>query len=513
MYFRCVKKDREHHSMTKYTTLAQKTRIGVITDLHYTHPSLIVEKGKALDNYLRQDRKLLLESDAILRQSVTQLLQENVDIVFIPGDLTKDGERVSHHGVARLLQPLRRQGIKVLVIPGNHDINNPDAVSFHGDITRREATVSVDDFETIYTDYGYGDAVSRDEHSLSYVSEPVEGFRVLCIDSNKYDENKFISNGDKADFCVTHGAIRPGTMAWIRNEMKVAKILNKQIVAMIHHNVVEHFTHQGLFAAPYMVDNFTEVQKKFLEYGISVLFTGHFHSSDIARVGDPSGKYLYEIETGSLVTYPCSYRIVEVAGRTLDIETRYIEEIDYPLPGGKSLQTHARHTIEHGINEMLAGFVSENHHTFADYLPVWTRSFITIPNVRTLIELLMLNLSTQAVDMMLAHYSGNEELVENAAEQKERLLAGLDNFIRALAKASAGKFAGIVEKFIQRMAVIKKAKEAVAGIWNNKAVHRHEEGFAYYSVAVNDLRLTIELNPVKEETQITEQAHFSFSLY
>lgn len=497
--------------MTKYTRFVQKTRIGVITDLHYTHPSLIVEKGKALEDYLSQDRKLLLESDPILRQSVKQLLQENVDIVFIPGDLTRDGEKVSHHGVAQLLQPLRSQGIKVLVIPGNHDINNPDAVSFHGDVTHREATVSADDFETIYADYGYGDAVSRDEHSLSYVSEPVEGFRVLCIDSNKYDENKFISNGDEADCCVTHGAIKPGTMAWIRSEMQVAKILDKQIVAMIHHNVVEHFTHQGLFAAPYMVDNFTEVQKEFLEYGINVLFTGHFHSSDIARVEDSYGNYLYEVETGSLVTYPCPYRIVEVAGRKLDIETKYIEEIDYPLPGGKNFQTHARHTIEHGVNEMLAGFVSEYRHTFADYLPAWTRSFITIPDARTLTDLLMSNLSAQAVDMMLAHYSGNEELSEDAAGRKERLLAGFDDFIRALTKASAGKFAHIVEKFIQRMAVIKKAKEAVNGIWDNKAVHRHEKGLTYCSEAVNDLQMTIELDPVKE-TQITEYTHFSFSL-
>lgn len=498
--------------MTKYTTFAQKTRIGIITDLHYTHPSLIVEKGKALEDYLNRDRKLLLESDAILRQTVKQLLQENVDIVFIPGDLTKDGEKVSHHGVAQLLYPLRRQGIKVLVIPGNHDINNPDAVSFHGNVTHREATVSADDFEMIYADYGYGDAVSRDAHSLSYVSEPVEGFRVLCIDSNKYDENRFISNGDKTDFCVTHGAIRPGTMAWIRNEMLVAKILDKQIVAMMHHNVVEHFTHQGLFAVPYMVDNFTEVQKRFLEYGINVLFTGHFHSSDIARVEDSFGNYLYEIETASLVTYPCPYRIVGVAGRKLDIETKYIEEIDYPLSHGKNFQIHARQTIEHGINAMLTGFVSEYRHRFVDYLPVWTRSLITIPDARTLTNLLMSNLSAQIVDLMLAHYSGNEELSEDAAGRKERLLVGLDDFIHALSRTSTGKFAGIAEKFIQQMPVIKKAKEAVTGIWDNKAVHQNEEGLTYCSGAVNDLRMTIELNPVKE-THITEYTHFSFSLF
>jgi len=96
-----------------------------------------MEKGKALETYLNGDRKLLLESDALLRKTVQLLLQENPDVVLIPGDLTKDGELVSHLGVAELLKPLREKGIKVLVIPGNHDINNPNAVAFHGDRVQR----------------------------------------------------------------------------------------------------------------------------------------------------------------------------------------------------------------------------------------------------------------------------------------------------------------------------------------------------------------------------------------
>ena len=75
-----------------FAVKAQHARIGVISDLHYTHPALIVEKGKALDDYLQRDRKLLLESDALLRKSVENLLNENVNIVLIPGDLTKEGE-------------------------------------------------------------------------------------------------------------------------------------------------------------------------------------------------------------------------------------------------------------------------------------------------------------------------------------------------------------------------------------------------------------------------------------
>lgn len=472
---------------------AQTAKIGVISDLHYAHPALIVEKGKALDNYLSHDRKLLVESHAILQQTIQCLLRENVNIVLIPGDLTKDGEKVSHRGVAHLLQPLLDKGVKVLIVPGNHDINNPKAVSFHGDSILPVETVSAEDFEQIYKDYGFRTAISRDKHSLSYVSEPIDGFRVICIDACKYDDNTFISRGAEKDICVTGGTIKPGTMDWIRTEMQVAGILGKQVIGMIHHNVVEHFDHQGVFAAPYMVDDFKRVQAKFLDFGLNVLFTGHFHSSDIVRIDDVDGNYLYEIETGSLVTYPCPYRMIDLAGNSINIETKYIEEIDFQLPEGMNFQVYARKQIEVGFNEMLPGFIHEYHHTFHEYIPKWAKSFVTVPDASELIGLLMARLSPTAINMLLAHYSGNENAVENAEEHKQELLVNLDNLIDDLAKAFTGRFSGIAGKFIHRSDIMKKAKVAVASIWDNMIVEPGDASGIYIPQPVNDLHLALNM--------------------
>lgn len=475
---------------------AQTIRIGVVSDIHYTHPSLIVERGKALDDYLNSDRKMLLESEAILRQAVQLLLLEHPDIVLVPGDLTKDGERMSHLGVAALLKPLRDSGVKVLVIPGNHDVNNPDAVSFHGDTVRREATISAEDFADIYADYGYDRAVSRDAHSLSYVSEPVNGLRVMCMDACRYDDNRFISRGDGDDHNTTAGAIKPETMAWLRTEMQVAHILGKQVLVMMHHNVVEHFTHQGLFATPYLVDHFRDVQEKFIDYGINVIFTGHFHSSDISMVEGPNGSCLYEVETGSIVTYPSPYRIVEIAGDSLSVETKYIEEMDYPLAGEANFQTYARQTIEHGFREMFARFINDYHPALAGYLPRWARSFITIPDAAVLTEIVMTDLSDPAIEMMLAHYSGNEDQRADAASRKEEMIASLDHFIHDLTVASAGNFAGITERCIQRSPVIRKAKESITAIWDDHVGTRdgHRQTLVYGKA--DDLRLIIRLKPL-----------------
>jgi hypothetical protein len=45
-----------------------------------------------------------------------------------------------------------------------------------------------------------------------------------------------------------------------------------------------------------------------------MVFTGHYHAQDITVKNYPeNGKFVFDIETGSLVTYPCPYRIVNIS--------------------------------------------------------------------------------------------------------------------------------------------------------------------------------------------------------
>ena len=475
---------------------AQHARIGVISDLHYTHLALIVEKGKALDDYLQRDRKLLLESDALLRKSVENLLNENVNIVLIPGDLTKDGELVSHQGVAELLQPLRDKGVKVLVVPGNHDIDNPDAVSFHGDETRGVQSVTPARFKEIYNDFGFGNAISRDEHSLSYVNEPVDGLRVICIDACKYYDNTFVSRGAKSDSCVTHGSIKPETMNWIKTEVQVAKLLGKQVIAMMHHGVVEHFDHQSFFADPYLIDDFEWVQQSFMEAGLNVVFTGHFHASDIAKAEDDKGNYLYDIETGSIVTYPCAYRIINISENQLDIKTMLIDTIDYPLPAGMNFQEYAERMIDVGFNEMISALINEYHASLPSYLPKWLRQVVRFPDAEKFTNIVLSNLSPSAVNMLVAHYGGNEHEVENARKHKQELLTAIDNFVRELCKESVGSFSGIAETLILRSNTLKKTRLAVSSIWENAILSgkgSKKENIVLKN-SINDLNYLLTLN-------------------
>ena len=130
-------------------------KIAIISDLHVMAPELLVNDGPAFQDYLNGDRKMLRESAEILDTLVNDILDLKPDLVFVTGDLTKDGERVSHELVISQLHRLVDAGIQVLVVPGNHDINNPDAKIYDGDNTTPADTITRSEFADIYHDMGY----------------------------------------------------------------------------------------------------------------------------------------------------------------------------------------------------------------------------------------------------------------------------------------------------------------------------------------------------------------------
>ena len=202
----------------------QQLKIAVISDIHYIAPTLLkngAANGEAFQTYLNFDPKLIEFSDPILRKVIAQLKHDRPDIVLIPGDLTKDGEKLSHEAVARILQQLTDCGIKVFVIPGNHDINNPEAVAYNGNNTHPTPIIQARDFPKIYADFGYKNSLSSDANSLSYISQPYNGLWILAIDDCEYYDN--------TNTAIVAGNIKPGTMTWIREKLKEAKKNNTSL--------------------------------------------------------------------------------------------------------------------------------------------------------------------------------------------------------------------------------------------------------------------------------------------
>jgi len=326
----CEKQDRVTDRMPvpggindHYNFNPGELKIAVLSDLHYMDPSLLREDGSAFQMYLMQDRKLLAESSAILQEVVNELLIEKPDLVLISGDLTKDGELVCHQAVIKQLRILEANRIKVLVVPGNHDINNPDAVLFDGDNTEPVATVSPEQFRSLYADYGYGSAIARDPNSLSYISEPFKNLFVLAIDANEYYDNT-------SEYSVTAGNIKDATMEWITTQLAGLKSKKgKVVIGMMHHGVIEHFMGESVIFPDYLVDDRFTRADELMQAGLKVIFTGHFHGNDAVQLA--SGDLLLtDIETGSPVSYNSPYRIIDLIDNKMYVETKHITSIDYP---------------------------------------------------------------------------------------------------------------------------------------------------------------------------------------
>lgn len=293
------------------------TSFAVLSDLHYFHPTLGTDNpafAKMFWSY--QEIKMIRESADILAAAVQEIIALPVDFVLICGDLTKDGELASHWHLAMILNKISTSGKKVFVINGNHDINNIRACRYNGTTALRTATASPEQFVNIYKDHGYAAALKRDEHSLSYVAEPVPGLWLVVLDSclKKFGEE---------------GMLSPGTMKWVTETLDEARNRGKAVIGMMHHGVLEHYPGNKKYFAAYVLNNHLAAAELFSRHGLNIVFTGHFHAQDIALKQWPAreGKrFLFDIETGSLVTYPCPYRVVTVnhEQQVMHIESRYI---------------------------------------------------------------------------------------------------------------------------------------------------------------------------------------------
>jgi predicted phosphodiesterase len=307
-------------------------------------------------------------------------LVEKPDLVLISGDLTKDGELISHKGVIKQLKILTQNHIKVLVVPGNHDISNPDAKLFDGDNTFPVATITPENFTSLYGDYGYRNAIAKDPNSLSYVAEPLKGLRILSIDANEYYNNT-------PDYCVVAGNIKDATMEWIKSQLADAKEKKITVIGLMHHGLVEHFMGESVIFSDYLVSNWETRADELMQAGLKVIFTGHFHANDAVErtMGHLS---LTDIETGSPVIYDSPFRIMNLTHNKLYIKTEHIERIFYPGLNGVPF-----HDYEKSFS--LKGFEIQ-----ATYMLMSPPYYVS--------EELAAQIAPVFADAMLAHFAGDE---------------------------------------------------------------------------------------------------------
>ena len=411
----------------------QPVKIAIISDLHVMVPELLVNEGTAFEEYLARDRKMLRESVEILDTLIVSILELKPDLVLVTGDLTKDGERVSHEQVASQLERLTDAGIQVLVVPGNHDINNPDAKVFDGDTATSTDTITRREFAAIYRHAGYDTRSRRDPDSLSYCRDVTDNLSILAIDACMDRFNTFVSRGDARDHCKTSGHLEPSTQQWLVKQAEQATAAGRRVIAMMHHHLVPHFHMEETLASPYMVDDAGQLCQRLIEAGVHVIFTGHLHISDISQVNLQPGT-MVEIATAAAVGYPCQWRVATCYPATgkMQLYTRTL----FSLPSNQDFGETARGVFTDSIptitNWVLTRYWPEISQAIEKYRhehPIMMR-FVKLPDSpQGIADMLLKHLQKPVTRAYIAFAEGNEGTMGDNKQLVEELIDGVDRIV------------------------------------------------------------------------------------
>ena len=272
----------------------------VATDLHYLSPRL-TDGGAAFQQVAAQgDGLATAYLSQVTEAFVAQVLAIQPDLLILSGDLTFNGTAASHADLAEQLAPLQAAGIQVLVLPGNHDLNNPNAARFVGAQAQRQPSLTVQGFRQTYWDFGFRQALSRDWDSLSYCYAPRADLRILLVDTNSQEE----------------GRLSPQSLRWVRRQLEEARDAGAQVIAVSHQTLLDH---NSLLSDGYRMADGAALLALYQEFDVLCNLSGHLHLQHMAQDG------VTDIVTSALPLSPNQYGALAYDETTLQYETQSLD--------------------------------------------------------------------------------------------------------------------------------------------------------------------------------------------
>lgn len=293
-------------------------RLVLATDLHYQSASAD-DGGKAFQEFVEHsDGKVVRYLPELLEAFLDEVIAERPSALVLSGDITMNGEKMNHQELAHRLKRVQDAGVQVLVIPGNHDINNYSAASvYFGDVKTPAETVNAREFYEIYREFGYDQAFSRDEDSLSYAYALDDKNWLLMLDSAQYDPVNLVE-----------GRLKDSTMAWMDKILAEAQEKGIFVLPIAHHNLLYQ---SRMYTTQCAMENNDQAIDLFQKYRLPLFFSGHLHVQRMRRYkaepGVPDSDYgILEIVTDALSIPPCQYGFLDwKEDGSLEYSTRAVD--------------------------------------------------------------------------------------------------------------------------------------------------------------------------------------------
>ena len=284
------------------------------TDMHYLSQQLTDNSPEFIEMIANGDGKMIHYIEQITEAFVADVIEAKPDYLLIGGDVTFNGEKLSHEDFARKLKKIEEAGIQVLVIPGNHDVDYPFCYKFEGPYYSQTERMTDEHFENVYADFGLKQAYSRDENSFSYFYKLTDKVTLLALDTNR-------GGGT--------GVAGVDTVAWIEKELSKMKEGTKLIV-LTHQTLLDHFPSED-FSNQYSIINNTKLIEIFSKYGIALNLSGHIHTQHLLAENN-----ITDIATESMAVMPYNYGVITVNSEKITYKTQPVQVENWAAETGQT---------------------------------------------------------------------------------------------------------------------------------------------------------------------------------
>ena len=290
----------------------------LVTDTHYFENNLGAG-GEAFEKNMVTEQYFVKESHSIVSSVFEKIAEDKeTDIVIIPGDLVKNGEKESHNSFIKELYRLKENGKKVYVITAGHDYNDSAYILKDDGRVPVEGT-DYEDLCGMYRDFGYGDAIASDEATHSYIAEIADGVRMLAIHCDSKNQPK--------------GAMDERLMTWAKEQLDKAKEDGCDVFAICHYPIIPSVPVFDLVGDAKIKD-WRKVAAFLADNGVELILTGHMHIQSINEFYSEKGNRLVDICTACLVGSPAKYRKITVnENSVLKVETLSVPDFGWDLKG------------------------------------------------------------------------------------------------------------------------------------------------------------------------------------
>ena len=299
-------------------------KITFIADTHH-YSKTLGTAGKAYELRSGSDQKCLAETGDIIDSAFKQIAESDTDAVVILGDVSNDGEMVSHLEFREKLYELKKFK-PVFVITATHDWccdGNPRR--FDGDFVSNDVEVmKSEDLPEFYKDFGPEQAIDSfitKIGTICYTVQLGERVRLLCLNDDKNEND--------------HAGFTEDCWQWIERQIENAEKDGCLLIGAEHHLLMPHVSPLIAIGSVCVADR-ERVASRFADAGLKYMFVGHSHMQSTAQFISDKGNAITEVNVGSLCGYPAP--IVSVTANDNGTLTYDVEHLKAFVLNGREIE-------------------------------------------------------------------------------------------------------------------------------------------------------------------------------